>query len=171
MFLVVKAPGTLNKRGRNMPYTIELDENEGLFFDYYIGAIESTEMYNPDDPSSDPNKPEHEDTFLHEDFIRDSMVDSVAFFSIIRRDIHQSQIHSAAHDFWISRNDAGSGFNDGSWPKHLAKKFTEIAKVFGGANVIFEPVVIEIEPPSPGVEQFFESLEQQAIKGKEGKEH
>ncbi len=40
----------------------------------------------------------------------------------------------AGHDFWLSRNGHGAGFNDGDWPEPYGDQLQSAAKAFGEVN-------------------------------------
>lgn len=41
----------------------------------------------------------------------------------------------AGHDFWLTRNGHGAGFNDGDWPEPQASRLTQAAHAMGEVNL------------------------------------
>ncbi len=108
---------------------IELTDKEAAFCAAYFQAVDFTETGDTDQPESG--------TELDEDFIRESTIDCLAFYSRIACYLSDDEHEPAGHDFWLTRNGHGAGFWDGDWPTY-GDKFTEIAKSFGEVHAYFE---------------------------------
>lgn len=39
------------------------------------------------------------------------------------------------HDFWLTRNDHGSGFWDGDWDKEVGERLTKASEKFGNCTI------------------------------------
>jgi len=79
---------------------------------------------------------------LSDEFRRESMNDCMEFYRQNSEDISAAgnvrghdAFEAAGHDFWLTRNGHGAGFNDGDWPDELDERLTEAAKGFGNVDV------------------------------------
>ncbi len=111
---------------------IEPTKNEKTFIDAYLGAIDFTEC-------GDEGQPNH-GAELDELFLRESVIDCLAFYSRTACYLSDDEIEEAGYDFWLTRNNHGAGFWDGDWPKY-GEMFDRIAKGFGEAHAIFDEVM------------------------------
>ena len=116
--------------------TIELTEKEAIFVRCYLVTVFFTETGDSEQPPADAE--------LCTDFLRESTIDCLAFYSRISCYIADDQIEQAAHDFWYTRNGHGVGFweNDRGWSEWQSEKFTVISKSFGEANAYFEEYMV-----------------------------
>ena len=123
----------------------KINDKESVFIAAYFNAISFTEDFESKAAEKGVNL--DLDTngingFLDEDFIRESIIDCLAFYSRVRvylpsemiGDYHP--IECAAHDFWYTRNGHGSfAVYYGDWQ---SKKFTTIAESFGESFPVYE---------------------------------
>lgn len=107
---------------------IEPTEKETTFIDAYLEAVNFTETGNGDE---EPESGEEMD----EDFIRESVIDCLAFYNRIACYLSDDRIEDAGHDFWFTRNGHGTGFwEEDNWPRYSGM-FDRAAKSFGEAYV------------------------------------
>lgn len=52
-----------------------------------------------------------------------------------RRIPDSTELQTAGHDFWLTRNHHGAGFWDGDYPKAEADKLTSASHAFGEVNL------------------------------------
>jgi hypothetical protein len=111
---------------------IELTSKEQEFVAQYFETVIFTEDGTDDFEMYGPE--------LDEDFIRESTIDCLAFYSNIQCYLNDDNYAQAAHDFWLTRNGHGTGFWDRPeiYGKHHAKRFTELAESYGEAYASFE---------------------------------
>ena len=107
------------------PIIIEPTKKETAFINAYLEAIDFTEC-------GDIEQPEH-GAELDETFIRESIIDCLAFYSRIECYISNDNIEQSGHDFWLTRNGHGTGFWDRSkiYGNFYAEEFTKSAKLYG----------------------------------------
>lgn len=110
---------------------IEITKKERQFIDAYIEAIYFTDTGDTGQPTSDAE--------LDETFLRESVIDCLAFFSRIQCYLSEGQIEQAGHDFWLTRNGHGTGFWDrqGFYCENFSEMFTKIAESFGSTDSYF----------------------------------
>jgi len=111
---------------------IEMTDQEEKFFNAYLEAIDFTEC-------GDIDQPEHGEE-LDSDFLRESAIDCLAFYSMVRCYLPTGSEEQAGHDFWFTRNGHGVGFWDkpeiyGEYPADL---LTKKAQVFGEVYPVFD---------------------------------
>jgi hypothetical protein len=75
-------------------YNFEMNKDERLFVDAYFDALYFTDTGDIDQPDGSED--------LDADFIKESIVDCLSFFSRIRCYIPDGRIVDAAHDFWFT---------------------------------------------------------------------
>tara|TARA_R110001606_G_scaffold160326_1_gene304282 strand:+ start:719 stop:1090 length:372 start_codon:yes stop_codon:yes gene_type:complete len=111
---------------------IEPTKKETAFITAYMEAIDFTEC-------GDIDQPEH-GAELDETFMRESVIDCLAFYSRIECYISNDNIEQSGHDFWLTRNGHGTGFWDRSkiYGNFYAEEFTKSAKLYGEVYAIFE---------------------------------
>ena len=111
---------------------IETTGKETLFINAYIEAIDFTEC-------GDSDQPEH-GAELDETFMRESIIDCLAFCNGIECFLSDDNVVQAGHDFWLTRNGHGAGFWDRPeiYGATYAAVFTKIAETYGEAYPIFE---------------------------------
>ena len=102
--------------------TIELTAKEQIFLTCYLATVAFTEGNTED---------------LDDDFIRESTIDCLSFYSRICCYLSDDEIEQAGHDFWLTRNRHGAGFWDGDWPIY-GDMFTKIAEGYGEADAMYE---------------------------------
>jgi len=92
------------------PLNVELTEDEIEFLNAYVAAIYFTETGGGDVDGDQPPA----DAELDEDFIRESTLDCLCFYSRICCYLNSEEgtIAQAGHDFWLTRNGHGTGFWD-----------------------------------------------------------
>ena len=79
------------------------------------------------------------DCKLDEEFLRESLIDCLAFLNANICYLSDDQLAQAGHDFWLTRNGHGTGF----WDRpeiygHYAERFTKVSENFGEVSAIFE---------------------------------
>jgi hypothetical protein len=113
-------------------HTIETNEKESEFIDAYLEAIDFTELGEEGQPPIGAD--------IDEDFLRESIIDCLAFYSRISCYLSPKNITQAGHDFWLTRNGHGVGFWDRPeiYSKTYAEMFTKIAESFGEAYSVFD---------------------------------
>jgi hypothetical protein len=111
---------------------IEPTENETTFITAYFEAVDFTETGDTDQPEPGAE--------LDEDFIRESIVDCMSFFSRIACYLSDDQVTHAGHDFWLTRNGHGAGFWDGDCTAY-GEMFTKISTGYGEVHAMFEQIV------------------------------
>ena len=109
--------------------TIETTKKEDIFIDAYLECMRFTDCHCDSEWK--------EGAEVCEVFLRESIIDCLAFYSRIECYLSESQVGQAGHDFWLTRNGHGAGFWDGDWPKY-GEMFTKISKGFGAADVVYE---------------------------------
>ena len=111
---------------------IKLTAKETTFFKAYVEAIDFTE-------TGDVNQPEAGEP-LDETFLRESLIDCLAFYNRIMCHLSDDMIEQAGHDFWFTRNGHGVGFwsRPEIYKEYQAELFTKHAQSFGGVNAYFE---------------------------------
>jgi hypothetical protein len=117
-----------------MKYSITITDKEQTFIDAYIEAIYFTDTGDLDKPN--------EDSELDPDFLRKSIIDCLAFYNQVRWYIPDESISQAGHDFWLTRNDHGTGFWDRKevYGKY-SQMFTELSKQFGEVESVFDELI------------------------------
>lgn len=113
-------------------HTIETNKKESEFISAYLEAIDFTELGEYGQPPIGAE--------IDEDFLRESIIDCLAFFSRIECYLSPENILQAGHDFWLTRNGHGVGFWDRSdiYGETYAEKFTKIAESFGEAYAVYD---------------------------------
>lgn len=115
---------------------LETTKKEEQFFNAYLEAIDFTETGDTGQPP--------EGAKLDESFLRESLIDCLAFFSRVKCYILDDWIEQAGHDFWLTRNGHGAGFWDrGDFYRardgfDRAEVLDKTARSFGEAYAIFE---------------------------------
>jgi len=105
---------------------IKPTKKEQVFIDAYLACIDFTEEIVLGEVWDI-------DSGLDEDFLRESYIDCLAFFSRICCYLSDDQFDQAGHDFWLTRNGHGAGFLDREkeYGETHAERFTKIAESFG----------------------------------------
>lgn len=98
------------------------------FFNAYLECINFTETGDINEPESGAD--------LDPDFLRESLIDCLAFYSRIACYLSDEEVSQAGHDFWLSRNGHGAGFFDRDYA--MADKFQTWAEAYGEVYPIFE---------------------------------
>ncbi len=111
---------------------IEMTKKEKLFLNAYLQAIDFTECGEMNQPQAGSD--------LDEDFLRESVIDCLAFYSLIQCFLSDDNIEQAGHDFWLTRNGHGAGFWDRPeiYGKLNSESFTKYSENFGVVNAYFE---------------------------------
>ena len=113
-------------------HTIETNEKESEFIAAYLEAVDFTELGEEGQPPIGAD--------IDEDFLRESVIDCLAFYSRISCYLSDDNITQAGHDFWFTRNGHGVGFWDRPkvYGDTYAEKFTKIAESFGEAYAVYD---------------------------------
>jgi hypothetical protein len=112
--------------------TINTTAKENQFIEAYLEAVYFTDTGDLEQPDSDAS--------LDVAFIRESIIDCLAFYKRIHYTISGDAITQAGHDFWLTRNGHGTGFwdNEDIYGEYLAGLFTTWAEGAGPADSSFE---------------------------------
>lgn len=115
-------------------HTIETNKKESEFIAAYFEAVDFTELGEDGQPPIDAE--------IDEDFLRESVIDCLAFYSRIACYLSDDNIAQAGHDFWLTRNGHGTGFWDRPeiYRDYLVGKFTKIAESFGEAYAVYDEI-------------------------------
>lgn len=115
-------------------HTIETNKKESEFITAYLEAVDFTELGEEGQPPIGAE--------IDEDFLRESIIDCLAFYSRIACYLSDDNIAQAGHDFWLTRNGHGTGFWDRPeiYRDYLAQKFTKIAESFGEAYAVYDEI-------------------------------
>lgn len=107
-------------------------QKEQEFIDAYLEAVDFTETGDTDQPDNGAE--------LDETFMRESVIDCLAFYGRICCYLSDDHIGQAGHDFWLTRNGHGAGFWDRPelYSQLHADKFTKISEQYGEAHAYFE---------------------------------
>jgi hypothetical protein len=119
---------TPGNHGKNKMTQITPTNKELQFFNAYLEGIDFTETGDIDQPESCAE--------LDDDFLRESLIDCLAFYSRIACYLSDDEITQAGHDFWLSRNGHGTGFFDRGYP--MADKFQTYAEAYGQVHAVFD---------------------------------
>ena len=111
---------------------ITLNAKELKFVNAYLEAVDFTELGDDGQPPIGAE--------IDEDFLRESVIDCLAFYSRISCYLSNDNITQAGHDFWFTRNGHGVGFWDRPevYGDTYAEKFTKIAESFGEAYAVYD---------------------------------
>ena len=122
-----------------MNYTLTASKREKRFFHAYIEAIYFTDTGDTDQPDTDCK--------LDEEFLRESLIDCLAFLNANICYLSDNQLEQAGHDFWFTRNGHGTGFWDRNdcYKDYLAKRFTDWSKRFGEVVPVFDLLTDMVE--------------------------
>ena len=115
-------------------HTIETNKKESEFIAAYLEAIDFTELGEDGQPPIGAD--------IDEDFLRESIIDCLAFYGRIACYLSDDNIAQAGHDFWLTRNGHGTGFWDRPeiYRDYLVGKFTKIAESFGAAYAVYDEI-------------------------------
>ena len=115
-------------------HTIETNKKEFEFIAAYLEAIDFTELGEDGQPPIGAE--------IDEDFLRESIIDCLAFYSRIACYLSDDNIALAGQDFWLTRNGHGTGFWDRPeiYRDYLVGKFTKIAESFGEAYAVYDEI-------------------------------
>ena len=113
-------------------HTIETNKKESEFIAAYLEAVDFTELGG--------KSPAYIGAEIDEDFLRESVIDCLAFYSRIECYLSNDNIALAGHDFWLTRNGHGTGFWDSPeiYGEYKAQMFTKIAESFGEAYAVYD---------------------------------
>ena len=116
-----------------MTLTITPNKREKQFFDAYVEAIYFTDTGDTHQPDPDCN--------LDEEFLRESLIDCLAFLNVNICYLSDDQLEQAGHDFWLTRNGHGTGFWDRKdfYKDNLARRLTDWSERFGQVDSLFDP--------------------------------
>lgn len=82
------------------------------------------------------------DDKLCEDFEREQIIECLAFYVSVECYLSDGNRSQAGHDFWLSRNEHGTGFwdreSDGCYKPQVADLLQRKCDWFGMVDVIFE---------------------------------
>jgi len=115
-------------------YTIQANEKESEFINAYLEAVDFTELGEEGQPPVGAD--------IDEDFLRESVIDCLAFYSRIECYLSDDNIAQAGHDFWLTRNGHGTGFWDRPelYGDTYTEMFTKIAESFGEAYAVYDEI-------------------------------
>ena len=115
-------------------HTIETNKKESEFIAAYLEAVDFTEL--------GVKSPAYIGAEIDEDFLRESVIDCLAFYSRIECYLSNDNISQAGHDFWLTRNGHGTGFWDRPeiYGEYKAEMFTKIAESFGEAYAVYDEI-------------------------------
>ena len=115
-------------------HTIETNKKESEFIAAYLEAVDFTELGEDGQPPIDAE--------IDEDFLRESIIDCLAFYSRIECYLSPKNIEQAGHDFWFTRNRHGVGFWDRPevYGDTYTEMFTKIAESFGEAYAVYDEI-------------------------------
>jgi len=113
-------------------HTIETNKKESEFIAAYLEAVDFTELGGDEQPPIGAE--------IDQDFLRESVIDCLAFYSRISCYLSDDNITQAGHDFWFTRNGHGAGFWDRPevYGDTYADKFSKIAESFGEAYAVYD---------------------------------
>jgi hypothetical protein len=116
-------------------FMITATDKEQQFIEAYFEAINFTETGDTDQPESG--------TELDETFVRESVIDCLAFFGRIACYLSDDNVTQAGRDFWLTRNGHGTGFwnRPETYGGNYATMFTTWSEDAGTAQVFFEEEV------------------------------
>jgi len=119
-------------------HTIETNKKESEFIAAYLEAVDFTEL--------GVKSPAYIGAEIDEDFLRESIIDCLAFYSRIACYLSDDNIAQAGHDFWLTRNGHGTGFWDRPeiYRDYLVGKFTKIAESFGEAYAVYDENAVKL---------------------------
>jgi len=105
---------------------IEPTATERKFIAAYFEAVDFTENLGGD-------------RVMHPDFVRESVIDCLAFWQRVGCYIATDNVDQAGHDFWFTRNGHGVGFWDRPeiYGEHYAEMLTTRAHEFGEADTVW----------------------------------
>ena len=115
-------------------HTIQTTSAESKFITAYLEAIEFTELGGDEQPPIGAE--------MDEDFLRESIIDCLAFYSRIECYLSPNNIEQAGHDFWFTRNGHGVGFWDKPevYGETYAEMFTKVAESFGSVCAVYDEI-------------------------------
>jgi hypothetical protein len=115
-------------------HTIETNKKESQFINAYLEAVDFKELGEDGQPPVGAE--------IDEDFLRESIIDCLAFYSRIACYLSDDNIAQAGQDFWLTRNGHGTGFWDRPeiYRDYLVGKFTKIAESFGEAYAVYDEI-------------------------------
>lgn len=115
-------------------HTIETKRKESEFIAAYLEAVDFTEL--------GVKSPAYIGAEIDEDFLRESVIDCLAFYSRIECYLSDDNIAQAGHDFWLTRNGHGTGFWDRPelYGDTYTEMFTKIAESFGEAYAVYDEI-------------------------------
>lgn len=113
-------------------HIINTTKKEYQFITAYLEAVDFTEL------GGDGQPPEGSE--IDESFLRESIIDCLAFYSRAECYLSPENIEQAGHDFWLTRNGHGAGFWDREdiYGNYYAEFFTQISKSFGEAYGVYD---------------------------------
>ena len=113
---------------------ITLTEKESEFLNAYLEAVDFTEL--------GVKSPAYIGAEIDEDFLRESVIDCLAFYNRISCYLSDDNIAQAGHDFWLTRNGHGTGFWDRPevYGDTYAEMFSKIAETFGEAYAVYDEI-------------------------------
>ena len=119
-------------------HIIHTTKKEYKFISAYLEAVDFTEWGDDGQPPIGAE--------IDEDFLRESIIDCLAFYSRIECYLSPDNIEQAGHDFWLTRNGHGAGFWDREelYGVFYSEMFTKIATSFGETYAVFNELPEEI---------------------------
>jgi hypothetical protein len=107
-------------------YKLEPTSRERAFIGMYLSAVKLSELGQTDFD-------------FDEVFLRESIIDCLAFYKQIACYLDPKNIEQAGYDFWLTRNFHGNGFwtRPELYGERYSEKFTTLAESFGEAHALF----------------------------------
>jgi len=102
----------------------------------YVEAMLFSSTDEADESGGSPLDANYTDSDITTDSLRRMAAQCQAFLRMpgVAEAIEGRELE-AGRDFWFTRNDHGSGFWDGDWPKAAAQLLTKVSESFGGSYV------------------------------------
>lgn len=101
------------------------------FFEAYVEAA----LWSSDDNYGEPL----EKNFGFEDLAPETtekMKQDCEEFFHVNWNLISGNLPRAGHDFWLTRNGHGCGFDDGDWPEAIGKLLTKASKKFKEVSLV-----------------------------------
>jgi hypothetical protein len=106
----------------------------GTLTQFVFDYIDAMLFSSTDMDSDEPLDQNYDASSLSAEFMMQTIADCKKFVDENYDDI-ESDMKSAAHDFWYTRNGHGSGFWDGDWEDEIGKRLTAASKKFKSIDV------------------------------------
>jgi hypothetical protein len=104
------------------------------FKEFYNAYVEAALWSSMDDDGNSLDSAVYEDAEIAPETVEKMKADCTQFVLQNRDDI-VDDVTQAGHDFWLTRNGHGCGFNDGDWPDEVAERLYRASKAFGQVDL------------------------------------